>query len=129
MTLLLDTQVALWWLVGAKRLSERWRKRIAASTCVVSVASLWEVSIKHRLGKLPVSPERFRNEMVRGGTTISPVHEEHAIVSGALAIDHSDPFDRLLVATAIVEGWRFATADSGLIECAEVDPSLPILEV
>jgi PIN domain nuclease of toxin-antitoxin system len=127
--LLLDTQVALWWLIGAKRLSEASRKRIAASACVVSVASIWEVAIKHRLGKLPVPPERFRNAMARGGATILPIHDEHSIGSAGLATDHTDPFDRLLMATALAEGLQLLTADATLIAIGVSNRTLPILSV
>jgi len=127
--LLLDTQVALWWLIGAKRLSGASRRRIAVSACVVSVASIWEIAIKHRLGKLPVPPERFRDDMVRGGATILSIHDEHAIASAGLATDHADPFDRLLVATALVEGLQLLTADEALVALGVSNSTLPILLV
>lgn len=129
MRLLLDTQVALWWLVGSKRLPHASRRRIASSDCVVSVASVWEVAIKHRLGKLPVPPERFRDDMARGGATILSIHDEHAIRSSSLPTNHTDPFDRVLIATALVEGLQFLTADSALIAIGLSDRSLPILNV
>jgi PIN domain nuclease of toxin-antitoxin system len=127
--LLLDTQVALWWLIGAKRLSAVSRRRIAASACVVSVASIWEVAIKHRLGKLPVSPERLRDGMGRGGATILSMHDEHAIGSAGLATDHADPFDRILMATALAEGLQLLTADAALIAIGLSNRALPILSV
>ena len=129
MRLLLDTQVALWWLIGAKRLSETSRRRIAVSACVVSVASIWEIAIKHRLGKLPVPPERFRDDMARGGATILSIHDEHAIASAGLATDHADPFDRLLVATALVEGLQLLTADAALVALGVSNRTLPIVSV
>jgi PIN domain nuclease of toxin-antitoxin system len=127
--LLLDTQVALWWLIGAKRLSGASRSRIAASACLVSVASIWEVAIKHRLGKLPVPPERFRDDMARGGATILSIHDEHAIGSASLPTDHADPFDRLLMATALVEGLQLLTADATLIAIGASNSALPISSV
>lgn len=129
MRLLLDTQVALWWLVGSKRLSQASRRRIASSHCVVSVASVWEVAIKHRLGKLPVPPARFRDDMARGGATILSIHDEHAIRSASLPTNHADPFDRLLIAAALVEGLQFLTADCALIAIGVSERSLPILSV
>ena len=59
MRLLLDTQVALWWLTASPRLPKASRELVAGSACVISVVSIWEVDLKHRLGKLPVSPERL----------------------------------------------------------------------
>ncbi len=129
MRLLLDTQVALWWLIGAKRLSAASRRRIASSECVVSVASVWEVAIKHRLGRLPVSPASFRDRMTKGGAAILPVEDEHAVESCHLPTNHSDPFDRLLLATAVVEGLHLLTADDTLLELASADGSLPIRSV
>jgi PIN domain nuclease of toxin-antitoxin system len=127
--LLLDTQVALWWLIGAKRLSAGSRRRIAASACAVSVASIWEVAIKHRLGKLPVPPNQFRDDMLHAGATVIRIDDEHAIASAALPTDHADPFDRLLLATAVVEGLQFLTADSALIQIGEANRVLPIMGV
>ena len=129
MRLLLDTQVALWWLVGAKRLDAASRRRIATSDCVVSAASVWEVAIKHRLGRLPVSPATFRDEMARSGAAILAVEDQHAIRSADLPTNHGDPFDRLLLATAIEEGLRLTTADRALLEIAERDRALPIVGV
>jgi PIN domain nuclease of toxin-antitoxin system len=127
--LLLDTQVALWWLIGAKRLDAVSRRRISASECIVSVASVWEVAIKHRLGRLPVSPTTFRDELVQGGAAVLAIEDEHAIRSADLPTNHGDPFDRLLLATAMTEGLRLTTADRALLELAARDQSLPILAI
>jgi PIN domain nuclease of toxin-antitoxin system len=62
MRLLLDTQVMLWWLLDDPRLHRDTRRLLSASPCVVSVASIWEVAIKHRLGKLEVPPTVFRDQ-------------------------------------------------------------------
>jgi PIN domain nuclease of toxin-antitoxin system len=127
MRLLLDTQVALWWLIGAKRLSPPARRRVASASCVISVASIWEVAIKHWLGKLPVAPMRFRDAMLRAGATILPIQDEHVIASSSLPFVHADPFDRLLLATARIEALQFVTSDGALLAVA--DPSLPIIAV
>jgi len=60
-TLLLDTQVMLWWLLGDTRLRDDTRVLIASYRARVSVASVWEVAIKHRIGKLPVDAVSFRD--------------------------------------------------------------------
>lgn len=129
MRLLFDTQVALWWLVGSKRLPPASRRRIASSHCAVSVTSVWEVAIKHRLGKLPVPPARFRDEMTGGGATILSIHDEHVIRSSSLPTNHADPFDRLLIATALVEGLYLLTADAALVAIGDSDRSVPIMSV
>ena len=111
MTLLLDTQVALWWLVGSRRLGRPARKLLAESACVLSAASVWEVAIKHRLGKLPVGPALFRDRMIASGAEILAVSDAHAIETAALPRHHDDPFDRMLIAQARVEKLRAVSAD------------------
>ena len=115
MRLLLDTQVALWWLTGNKRLTKPIRAVIAESDCYLSVASVWEVAIKHRLGKLPVAPQIFRDEMAAAGATMLPIADMHAIATSGLEISHGDPFDRLLLATARIEHLILLTADAALL--------------
>jgi PIN domain nuclease of toxin-antitoxin system len=124
--LLLDTQVALWWLTASRRLSAVSRALIAGSSCVVSVASIWEVAIKHRLGKLPVPPRRFRDEMRSAGAYILSVSDEHALATADLPIAHGDPFDRLLIAAAQVDEMTLLTADRTLIAFAMENPRLPV---
>jgi len=110
--LLLDTQVALWWLTASPRLSKTSRELMAGSACIVSVASIWEVDLKHRLGKLPIPPRRFRDEMRAAGAVILSVTEEHVLTVLKPAETHRDPFDRVLIAQAMVEGLALVTTDS-----------------
>lgn len=114
MKLLLDTQVALWWLRGDRRLVKAARAEIETAECVVSVASIWEVAIKHRIGKLSVSPQAFRDSMARAGAKILPISDEHAVREAALETSHPDPFDRLLLAVSVTEQMTLLTADSRL---------------
>ena len=126
MRLLLDTQVALWWLTASRRLSKLSRELIAGLPCVVSVASIWEVAIKYRLGKLPVSARRFRDEMRSAGALTLSVSDEHALATGDLPFAHSDPFDRLLISVAEAEGLILLTADEALIALGRENPRLPV---
>lgn len=119
MTLLLDTHVALWWLAGSPSLKRKQREQIASSACTVSVASLWEVAIKHRLGKLSVSPQVFCDEMRNAGAAILSISDAHALACARLPAGHGDPFDLLLLATAKEERMRFVTADLALRRYAE----------
>jgi PIN domain nuclease of toxin-antitoxin system len=75
MHLLLDTQIMLWWLVDDPQLRADTMDLITTTACVVSVASIWEVAIKYRLGKLPVSAEQFREQSLRAGASILPILE------------------------------------------------------
>ena len=111
MRLLLDTQVMLWWLLDDSRLNEDTRLLIHGNSCLVSVASIWEVAIKHRLGKLPVSPTTFRDHCLQSGATLLPVLDSHAIETSTLPAIHDDPFDRLLIAQARLEGLMAVSAD------------------
>ena len=128
MRLLLDTQVALWWLTASPRLSKASRELVAGSPCAVSVASIWEVALKHGLGKLPVSPLRFRDEMLAAGAVILSVSDEHVLTAADVADTHRDPFDRLLLGVALAEGLQLLTADTALAALAEAQPRLPIRE-
>jgi PIN domain nuclease of toxin-antitoxin system len=124
--LLLDTQVALWWLTASARLSKASRELMADSPCVVSVASVWEVALKHRLGKLPVPPQRFRDEMRSAGAVILSVSDEHVLATTNLPEVHRDPFDRLLLGVAEAEHLTLLTANKALITLARKEPRLPL---
>lgn len=119
MRFLLDSHVWLWMLVEPERLGEPARAALADSgnEGFVSVASIWEIGIKHVLGKLtlpaPVdtlvtaSRERFDLQLL-------PIGAEHALLAPTLPPHHKDPFDRMLVAQALVEGLTLVTADTAL---------------
>jgi PIN domain nuclease of toxin-antitoxin system len=111
MRCLLDTQVMLWWLLDDPRLGAETRRLVALSPCVVSVASIWEVAIKHRIGKLDVSPIVFRDQSIAAGADLLPVLDQHVIETAQLPLLHQDPFDRLLIAQARVEGLMAVSSD------------------
>lgn len=112
MRLLLDTQIMLWWLVDDSRLAPETRALMASTDCVVSVASIWEVAIKHRIGKLPVAPAEFRDQSLVAGASILPVLDGHVIETARLPLVHTDPFDRLLIAQTRVEGLMAVSSDA-----------------
>ena len=116
MRLLLDTQALLWWMADSPRLGPKARELIAdaASDVWVSVASAWEIAIKVGLGRLDLSEpahECFPRELERGGFEILPIGLEHALSVDSLPYHHRDPFDRMLIAQARMEGLRIVTAD------------------
>lgn len=115
MKLLLDTQVALWWLTGSKQLNSRTKHQIAAADCYLSVASIWEVAIKFQLGKLPISPDVFRLEMLKSGVTVLSILDTHVLATGQNDPNHRDPFDNLLLAVARAEQLTLLTADEKLL--------------
>ena len=111
MRCLLDTQVMLWWLLDDPRLGAKSRELLASKPCLVSVASIWEVAIKHRIGKLEVSPIVFRDQSIAAGADLLPVLDSHVIETAQLPLLHQDPFDRLLIAQARVEGLMAVSSD------------------
>ncbi len=111
MRLLLDTQVMLWWLFDDPRLGADSRDLLASSPCIVSVASIWEVAIKYRIGKLEVSPIVFRDQSIAASAVLLPVLDLHVIETAQLPLLHQDPFDRLLIAQARVEGLMAVSSD------------------
>ena len=111
MRCLLDTQVMLWWLLDDPRLRAKSRELLASKPCLVSVASIWEVAIKHRIGKLEVSPVVFRDQSIAAGADLLPVLDPHVIETAQLPRLHQDPFDRLLIAQARLEGLMAVSSD------------------
>ena len=109
--LLLDTHIVLWWLAGHPRLSASVCKRITEATCLVSVASIWEVAIKYKLGKLHIAPRLLLASVREARMTVLPVSADHAASTVDLPLLHNDPFDRLLVAQARYEEVALLTAD------------------
>ena len=114
MKLLLDTNVVLWWQGDLSALSERVRVAMRTADAVyVSAASAWEAEIKRSLGKLSF-PENFVDILAFNRFIQLPVTFEHAAAISALVMHHRDPFDRMLVAQALVEGCTLVTADRTL---------------
>ncbi|MCU0834847.1 MAG: type II toxin-antitoxin system VapC family toxin [Chromatiaceae bacterium] len=115
MRLLLDTHVALWALTDDPRLSEPARALIAdpANDVLVSAASVWEIAIKHALGRgdMPISGDQALDWFRQAGYQLLPIAPEHAAAVEHLPDHHRDPFDRMLVAQAMAEPLRLLTHD------------------
>jgi PIN domain nuclease of toxin-antitoxin system len=106
--LLLDTHAFLWWLAGDKKLSSRARDAIGEEidSIFVSAASVWEISTKHRLGKLPGASAIVDHlaAVIEGQGFIElPITIRHAQAAGALPGPYRDPFDRMLIAQALLD--------------------------
>lgn len=115
MQVLLDTHICLWSLTDDPKLSQKARQLISnASLVLISAASLWEIAIKHSLGKLPVGPDVVKDYLERSGASFLPVLPEHCLALATLPPLHSDPFDRMLIAQAITEPLHFITSDEML---------------
>jgi len=116
LNLLLDTHVALWAITDSPRLNPKARELIAnpANTVWVSVASLWEITIKHSLGRgdMPISGAQAKAWFEQSGYQLLNIEAPHVLGVGELPALHHDPFDRLLVAQALAEPLRLITHDA-----------------
>lgn len=115
MNLLLDTHTLLWWLSADPTLSVEARSAIASGESVVfvSAASVWEIAIKQGIGKLE-APDDLEAQLEHHQFDALPISTKHALVAGGLPHHHEDPFVRMLVAQAQVEGLTIVTRDSRL---------------
>ena len=120
MRVLLDTHAFLWWASArGARLSDRVRELLSdgATDAAFSIASVWEIAIKVGGGRmvLPDVVERYVPDRLRHyGFELMAIELTHAIRAGALPPFHRDPFDRMLIAQAQIEGLPIVTADPAI---------------
>lgn len=119
MRALLDAHVFIWWVLDMPRLSRECRRVLldGDNDIVVSVASAYEIVYKAEQGKLtlPEAPVSYvQSRIAANGFTTMAVELAHAVRAGSLPRIHGDPFDRLLVAQAQVEGIPILTADPAI---------------
>ncbi|HTW58607.1 MAG TPA: type II toxin-antitoxin system VapC family toxin [Terriglobales bacterium] len=114
MNILLDTHTLLWALTDESKLSERVRKLLPNATTWLSVASIWEILIETRNGRLrlpqPTGPF-IMSRLVSNGVQILPVTADHVLRIESLPDHHRDPFDRMLIAQSLEERLPLVTAD------------------
>ncbi len=118
MKLLLDTHLLLWAAGQPERLPARARKLLAdpGNELLYSAASLWEIAIKRTLGRpdFEADPRLLRRGLLDNGYLELPITGQHAVGVDALPPLHKDPFDRLLLSQALVEGIVLLTTDAQL---------------
>lgn len=119
MNVLLDTHVFLWLAEDSQQLSKAARDAIwDADRIVLSVASTWEVGIKHSLKKLWISEDDLQQALQQCidycGVEVLPITLEHSIAAVALPLLHRDPFDRMIVAQANTEGLALVSQDANI---------------
>ena len=119
MRLLLDTHAFLWFITDDPSLSAVARALIAdaSNEILVSPASYWEIAIKIRIGKYPLSApyETFITQGIDGnGFKVLPIEPRHTAVLTTMPFHHRDPFDRLIVAQAVVEQVPLVSVDAVL---------------
>ncbi len=114
MSLLLDTHIALWAITGDATLDEEFLDRLRHDPDIfLSPVSLWEITIKQATGKL-AGPADLAERVRDMGFRELPVTYAHAIAAGRLPAHHRDPFDRMLVAQAAVEGLTLVSRDESI---------------
>ena len=116
MKLLLDTCTFLWLTLDPDKLPDRVREsyRNEGNDIFFSVVSIWEIAIKHRLGKarLPDDPERYVPLRIASyGLNVVDIKTPHGLRAGALPLHHKDPFDRMIIAQAELEDLVVMTPD------------------
>ena len=119
MRFLLDTHTFLWWVTRHPRLSQRVRSVFEDETTQIffSAVVAWEIAIKVRLGQLEFQGDPAReipNQVAANGFLTLPIEVRHALQVGALPLLHRDPFDRLLVAQALLENLVVLTSDPAI---------------
>ena len=112
MNLLLDTHALYWWMIEDDRFPPQARAAIeeGRDIAAVSAASVWEIAIKRALGKMRIDVDLSR-DMEESMFEPLPITVDHAVAAGLLPLHHGDPFDRMLVAQAQVEGLVLLTRD------------------
>jgi PIN domain nuclease of toxin-antitoxin system len=117
MNVLIDTHILIWWLTDPDQLSRRAFNAVAddANEVFVSAASGYEIELKRPLDKLlQALPLDLENAVGREDLGWRPITVTHAIAAGRLPRHHRDPWDRLIVAQALQDGWPLVTADTRL---------------
>ena len=116
MNLLLDTHIFLWFVFAELQLNAATRTLVEDEENVkfLSMASVWEMAIKHSIGKLPlVQPfNQFLSEQIeRGGFRLLPITFEHLVQVSSVPMHHRDPFDRLIIAQSLTDNMAVISAD------------------
>jgi len=111
--LLLDSHAFFWWLADDPNLKTKARQAITDPTSVVhvSAATVWELSIKAALGKLDLDGADLVEELEANDFVELPMTARHSLGAAALPRHHNDPFDRMLIAQARIEGLTIVTRD------------------
>jgi PIN domain nuclease of toxin-antitoxin system len=110
--LLLDTHAAIWWLSDDDRLGDLAAEHLRDDShrVLLSAAVVWEAAIKRAIGKLD-TPGDLAGPLIAAGVLPLPIELEHAAAAAELPRHHGDPFDRMLVAQARIEGATLVTGD------------------
>ncbi|MFS0517631.1 type II toxin-antitoxin system VapC family toxin [Nostoc sp. UIC 10607] len=111
---LLDTHIFIWFVMGDPKISVSMRSQIENNENLLSIASVWEMAIKHSIGKLNFDlafDEFIEQQIIRNGIELLPITTNHISVVATLPLHHRDPFDRILIAQALAENIPILSAD------------------
>lgn len=115
MNLILDTHIAIWFVADSDQLPKSAKQHIEnpANHCFISIATLWEMGIKHSLGKLKLKTElkKIFELFSDSGFILLPITPEHILTNTSLPFYHRDPFDRLIIAQAKREDFTLISKD------------------
>lgn len=116
MQYLIDTHVFIWFMEASPTFSPIAKSIMLDKNneILISIASLWEISIKHSIGKLPLQRNyaELSDILYDNLIEILPITFEHTVENNQLPFHHHDPFDRIIISQAIVENIDFISADS-----------------
>jgi len=122
--LLLDTHILLWTLSGDSQLSKKARYYLSddENDCYFSAASIWEIGIKHvkHPAIMGISASEARQLFTEIGYHEMPIRADHGIVAESLPVLHNDPFDRIMIAQAQVEGMRLVSHDRSVAQYGDI---------
>ncbi|MEH1840535.1 MAG: type II toxin-antitoxin system VapC family toxin [Nostoc sp.] len=111
---LLDTHTFIWFVMGDPRISVTLRSQIEKNENLLSIASVWKMAIKHSIGKLNFDlafDEFIEQQIIRNGIELLLITINHITVVATLSLHHCDPFDRILIAQALVENILLLSAE------------------
>jgi PIN domain nuclease of toxin-antitoxin system len=124
MQYLLDTHILIWFLTGNERLSEKTKTIIKNidNNCYISLASIWEIALKVKAGKLDlnISFDKLKSLLINNQIELLPVGFEHIQQLLSLPQHHNDPFDRIIIAQAIVEELTIISDDKMFKQYTEI---------
>ncbi len=113
---LLDSHTFLWLLQEPKKVGPHSKELIETNATVfVSLATIWELSLKYQKQKLKFEPPRLLEAIQIMGAVLLPIQKEHILTELALQLNHKDPFDKLLIAQAKYENLTLMTADRPIL--------------
>lgn len=126
MRLLIDTQIFIWAVLDSDNLGKKAREMmLAADEIFVSAASIWEIAIKTKLGKIEGDPSEFVDAIESSGFNELKISGRHAAQVNQLPLYHRDPFDRLLIGQALVELMQLLTTDGLLRRYSKLVVTVP----